>query len=224
MKQAIKNNPPKQKINVWIIDDNKSYCILLSESLNENKKIKCERYFHSVYSALDALHRARRQPSAILLDIKMPRMSGLDGIKLIREASPFTRIIMLTSYEEEREIQSALDQGANGYLLKNSTAGDIIRAVENALMGGVPLDPMITKKIMSMLLSPKKEKKVNYRLSKREKEIVGFISKGFTTDKIAKKLYLSYYTIDTHLKNIYQKLNVHSRHTLVVKAYSDGLI
>lgn len=222
-----KKNKPGASLNhipIWIIDDNKNYCALLSESLNLNKKISCERYFHSVRSALKELRTTQNPPSVILLDIKMPQVSGINGIAPLLTASHGTKIIMLTSYDDEAEIQTALSLGASGYLLKTSSPEDIIRAAEKVLEGGSPIDPMITKKIMGMLVGSVKESRYLHRLTKREVEIIRLIAKGFNTKKIAKELSLSRFTVDTHLKNIYVKLRIHNRHSLVAKAYNDGLI
>ncbi len=212
------------RIPIWIIDDNKSYCMVLSESLNLDKKVLCERYFHSIRTALKEIRTCQNPPPIILLDIKMPQMSGINGIVPLREASQGTKIIMLTSYDDEAEIQTALNLGASGYLLKTSTPEDIIRAIERVMEGGSPIDPMVTKKIMGMLLNASKESRYLHQLTDREVEVIHLIAKGFSTKKIAKKLSLSRFTVDTHLKNIYNKLRIHNRHSLVAKAYTDGLI
>jgi DNA-binding NarL/FixJ family response regulator len=224
MKEMIPQKKKEKKIDVWIVDDNKSYCMLLAESLNLSRKVRCPKYFHSVRTVLAALEKKNPMPQVILLDIKMPGTSGIEGIRLLRESVPEAHIIMLTSYDDEKEIKQSLEFGAAGYLTKNSSPEDVIRAVEKAIAGGSPLDPMITKKILSLLLTTKSNMSQAYRLTKREMQIINFIAKGFSSEKIAKDLFISRFTIDTHLKHIYHKLDVHSRHTLVSKAYDDGLI
>ena len=219
-----KSPSPKTRIPVWIIDDNKSFCVLLAEALNSSKNVRCVHFFHSLRSMLRELDRTKVRPSVVLLDIKMPLQNGLESIVPIRKASPNTLVIMLTSYDDEHEIQTALDRGASGYLLKTSTPEEIIHAIERAMQGGSPLDPMITKKIMSLLAASKKHSHLSGKLTRREKEVVTLISRGMTTERIALELSLSYYTIDTHLKNIYRKLDVHSRHTLVAKVYDEGFV
>ena len=214
----------KARIPVWIIDDNKSFCVLLAEALNSSKSVRCVYYFHSLRAMLRELDRTKLRPSVVLLDIKMPLQNGLESIVPIKKASPNTLVIMLTSYDDENEIQTALDRGASGYLLKTSTPEEIIHAVERAMQGGSPLDPMITKKIMSLLAVTKKDSHLPGKLTRREKEVVTLISKGLATERIAHELSLSYYTIDTHLKNIYRKLDVHSRHTLIAKVYDEGFV
>jgi DNA-binding NarL/FixJ family response regulator len=192
--------------------------------LNSSKTVRCEHYFHSSKTALAALAKAPSPPTVILLDIKMPVVSGIDSIIPIKEYSPHSIIMMLTSYDDDKNIQLALERGASGYLLKTSTPEDIIRAVEKVQQGGSPLDPMITKKIMSLILGSRKKIRNSSKLSKRELEIVNLIAKGSSSKKIAENINLSFYTVNTHLRNIYHKLNVNSRHMLVAKAYDDGLV
>lgn len=214
----------KKKSTVWIVDDNISYCIVLSESLKLNKKIIAKDYFHSIKEVVKALQKAKQHPDVILLDIKMPVTSGIVGLPKILKCSPETKILMLTSHDDEQEIQESLKNGASGYLLKSSTAVDITRAIEKVVEGGSPLDPMITKKIIGMFMSGNFSSGEELHLTKRETEVIKFIIKGMSSEKIASVMGLSYYTITTHLKNIYKKLHVHSRHTLVAKAYKEGII
>jgi DNA-binding NarL/FixJ family response regulator len=210
------------RIPVWIIDDNKVFCLVLSEALNQSDSVVCQNCYHTCKSALQALSVEDSPPSVILLDIKMPRMSGLDAITAIRGLTPATHIIMLTSYDLDENIRTAMNRGATGYLLKSSTPADIVSAIENVQKGGSPLDPMITKKIMGAFLGQSEENR--YHLTKRERDILQCVAGGLTNMEVADQLHLSFYTVDTHLKNIFQKLNVHNRHGLVSKANKERLI
>ena len=210
------------RIPVWIIDDNAGFCLVLSEALNQSSTIVCPRFFHTCRTALEALSEEDSPPSVILLDIKMPRMSGLDAITSIKKITPATHIIMLTSFDLDKNIRTAINRGASGYLLKSSTPNDIINAIEKVRIGGSPLDAMITQRVMKAFLGENDEDP--YQLTKREKDILRFVASGLTTLEVAHKLSLSYYTVDTHLKNIFQKLNVHNRHGLVTKANKERLI
>jgi len=212
----------KDRIPVWIIDDNKSFCVVLSQALNQSDSVECTRYFHSSGAATQSLAEGDQLPSVILLDIKMPRLSGLDALATIRRLSPATHIIMLTSYDLDENIRTAMNRGASGYLLKSSAPEEIIGAVKNAKRGGAPLDAMITKRILGSYLGKSQEDR--YGLTKREKEILQQVTQGLTTFQIAQALNMSYYTADTHLKNIFHKLNVHNRHGLVAKANRERLV
>jgi DNA-binding NarL/FixJ family response regulator len=210
------------RIPVWIIDDNRGFCFILSQALNVTRTIECQRFFHSCRTALQALAAEDSPPSVILLDIQMPRMSGLDAIQTIKRITPATQIIMLTSFDLDENIRTAMNRGASGYLLKSSTPIEIVNAIEGVQKGGSPLDPMITKRIMRAFLGNSQEDV--YQLTRREKDILRFMSSEMTTIEVAQKLNLSHYTVDTHLKNIYQKLNVHNRHGMITKAAKERLI
>jgi DNA-binding NarL/FixJ family response regulator len=210
------------RIPVWIIDDNKGFSLVLSEALNQSETVICTKCFTTCRTALAALSSEESPPSVILLDIKMPRISGLDAISMILNISPATRIIMLTSFDFDEHIRTAMNRGAAGYLLKASTPGDIISAIEKAQLGGAPLDAMIIPRVMRAFLGQNNEK--TYSLTQREHDILRQVAGGLTTLEMARELNLSYYTVDTHLKNIFQKLNVHNRHGLVIKANKERLI
>ena len=212
----------RPRIPVWVIDDNKGFCFILSESLNESGTVECTKFFHSVKPALQTLAAELPRPGVVLLDIKMPRTSGLDAITSIKKIDPEIRVVMLTSHDLDENIRTAMNRGASGYLLKSSTTDDIIQAIENVQKGGTPLDPMVTKKIMHVFLGQNDENP--YRLTRRERDILHFVATGQTALEMAVSLKLSIYTIETHVKNIYQKLNVHSRHALVTKANKERLI
>jgi DNA-binding NarL/FixJ family response regulator len=209
------------RIPVWIVDDNKSFCIILAESLNESRSVVCTKYYHSSTAAINALARADSPPSVILLDIKMQKFSGLDAIDRLKQISPGTAIIMLTSYDVDENIQTALKRGASGFLLKSSTPEQIITAVSRARAGVRALDQHILDRMIDSYLGQVDDN--HYLLTEREKEIIKRISAGLNTREVAAELNLSYYTVDTHLKNIFQKLQVHTRHGMVAKASKEHL-
>jgi DNA-binding NarL/FixJ family response regulator len=209
------------RIPVWIVDDNKSFCIILAESLNESRSVVCTKYYHSSTAAINALARADSPPSVILLDIKMQKFTGLDAIDRLKQISPGTAIIMLTSYDVDENIQTALKRGASGFLLKSSTPEQIITAVSRTRAGVRALDQHILDRMIDSYLGQVDDN--HYLLTEREKEIIKRISAGLNTREVAAELNLSYYTVDTHLKNIFQKLQVHTRHGMVAKASKEHL-
>ena len=218
--------PPRRKrkdrIPVWIVDDNKSLCVILAETLNDSRIVECHRYFHVCKTALRALAAADSPPCAVLLDIKMPKMSGLDAIYKIKQISPATQVIMLTSYDFDENIQTALDRGATGYLLKSSSPSDILEAIQRSQSGDVSIDRTISQRMISSYLGHRK--KSLYPLTEREREVLQEVTLGLSSLQIAASLCMSYYTVETHIKNIFQKLQVHTRHGLVAKASKEQII
>jgi DNA-binding NarL/FixJ family response regulator len=211
------------RIPVWIVDDIKSYCEVLSEALNMGTTVDCQKYYLSCKSAVQALTIEKNPPTVILLDIMMPRLSGMDAIQMFKKASPSTHIIMLTSHDLDENVRTAMNRGADGYLLKTSSPGDITEAIEKVARGEMPIDPTIVNRIIESFLSQSKGENV-HSLTRREKEVLRCAAAGMTVQEMAQKLNISYFTVDTHLKNIHQKLNVHNRHGLVAKASKEGLV
>ncbi len=213
----------RKRISVWIVDDNKSFCVVLSEALNRSNSITCDRYFHSSRQAIEFLETNNHPPQVILLDIKMPGTKGVDAIESIKRIAPSTNIIMLTSYDFDTDIRTSLKRGASGYLLKSSQSMDIIRAIQTVQKGGTPLDPMITQRMTDAFIAENPESDA-YDLSAREREVIRWISQGMNSAEVAQQLSITYNTVETHIKNIFHKLNVSNRHAMVAKAIKERLI
>jgi DNA-binding NarL/FixJ family response regulator len=212
-----------KKIQVWIIDDNNNFCLVLAANLNKSLTVACQRYYHSCKAAINDLETENSPPGVILLDIKMSAMNGLDAIAPIRKLSPTTNIIMLTSYDLDENIRTAMKRGASGYLLKTSSPDDIVRAIESVQVGGLPLDPLITRKMMESFVGWDDEENI-YNLSPREKEVLKLVTQGLNNMEISLKLFISRFTVETHVKNIFHKLDIHDRQKLVVKALKNRIV
>jgi DNA-binding NarL/FixJ family response regulator len=213
-----------KKINVWIVDDNPRYCIIVSDALNETKRVHCSRRFHRCEAFLSALRERVGLPDVILLDVRMPGISGLASIRRIRELSPLAKIIILSAYDELRYIFKAFIEGASGYLLKTSTsAGQILEAIRVAMDGGVVLDKNISANLFKTLVQ-KYSPSEKYGLTTREKEIIELIVEGQSSKEVADKLRISDKTVVPHLKNIFHKLDVHNRAMLVAKVMRERIV
>lgn len=151
-------------------------------------------------------------PDIILMDIDMPLVNGIEGLRMIRPKFPLINVLMLTVFEENEKIFEAIQSGASGYLLKNSSLEDIIKAIHTVQEGGAPLSPYVAKKILAyhsmQLNNPKNQ--LAEKLSDRELEVIQLLADGNSAKMIAERMFLSQNTILTHLKRIYQKLEVHS--------------
>ena len=157
------------------------------------------------------------------MDLGLPGMSGQEGIKRIKALSPSTQVVVLTVYEDDEKIFEAICNGASGYLVKPSSGKKVIGAIRSVLRGGSPMNAHIARKVLAMfkyLARPS----ADYGLTEREREILGTLVDGHKQKEIAEKLFLSPHTIDTHVRNIYAKLHVHSQSAAVAKAVKERLI
>lgn len=217
------STPGSGGIPVWIVDNNRNFCLVLSEALNRTGRVDCSRYFFSSLHAIHELQAGAEPPAVILLDIKMPEMTGVEAITPLRKLAPSAKIIMLTSYDLDRNIKLSLAKGASGYLLKSSTPGEIVQAIESAEKGGAPIDPFVTRR-MVRAFAPQPSGGETYDLSPREREILRLVAEGMGSNRVAERLGISRPTVDTHVRNIFEKLGVHNRHAMVAKAVRERLI
>jgi NarL family two-component system response regulator YdfI len=165
------------------------------------------------------------KPDLILLDLKMPKMSGLDVIKALNEKNNSVPIIILTTFNEDNLIMEGLSLGAKGYLLKDTTREELIRTVESAIRGEILLQPEISKTIFSL---KKEQKQGNHSfdsaLTERELFVLQAVARGYTSKVIALDMDIAERTVKAHLTNIYSKLKVDSRSEAVAIAIDQGII
>ncbi|MCC6397953.1 MAG: response regulator transcription factor [Bacteroidetes bacterium] len=213
---------PEEDKELWVVEDDSLYRKTIAELLQEVEGIRCEHAYSRCEDALRALD-TEPAPDVILMDVGLPGMNGIEGTKRVRELSPATRVIILTIHEDDEKVFDALCAGASGYLLKSSPPGEIARAMLEVLKGGAPINAQIARKVLTMfthLAGPRSPSP----LTQREGEILKLMVEGLTKKQIAGRLILSYHTIDTHIKNIYAKLQVHTRTGAVTKALNDHLL
>lgn len=207
---------------IWIVEDHAAFRRTLIRVLNAEAGLQCTRDFDSCEKVLTALAHDDA-PDLILLDVGLPGMSGIDGIRLIKERAPKTLVVILTVFEDDDKVFSAICAGAAGYLLKTSSSSEITQSVRDALAGGSPMTSRIARRVLDMFskLAPKQS---DYGLSEREKEILLLMTTGLIKKEIADKLVLSIHTVDTYLRRIYEKLEVNTRTGAVAKALKEGLV
>ena len=216
-KRGIQNKTP-----VVIVDDNVSYCYVVSEALNRSKTFFCDTYYHSARLAEKALKSKNDPPRILLLDINLPEVSGLDSIVTFKKLIPELLVVMLTSYEDEGDILTAMQRGADGYIAKSTSHVDLIRSLERLLEGGKTIDPKIAEKLIHAVLG--EIKRPDYRLTRREMEILRLFTNGFNKQRIAQELSISCYTVDSHRKNLFEKLGIHNLAEMVAKAFQENLV
>jgi len=159
------------------------------------------------------------QPDVILLDIELPGINGVDAIPKIKNILPGVHVLILTVYESEKMIFEALSNGASGYITKNAPADKILESVKEVMQGGGPMSINIARMVIQSF-----QKNLQSPLSKRETQILEEISAGKSRSQIAAELFIDLETVKTHIKNIYQKLNVHSRADAIKTAKDNKLI
>jgi DNA-binding NarL/FixJ family response regulator len=212
-----------KKIDVAVIEDNNLFRKTLTDFINQNPEMRCLHNYTSCEEALKEIQNELLEPDIIFLDIGLPGMNGVEGIAHLKKITPFSKILMLTIQDDDESVFKAICSGASGYLLKDSSSDKILEAVKEVLEGGAPMNSSIASKVLKMFRDFIPVQK-DYNLTQREKEILKFLVDGFNKKQIAEKLILSYHTIDSHIRKIYDKLEVHSGSSAVAKAVKENLI
>lgn len=212
-----------EPIEILLIEDNQIFRRTLIDIINRSGKMVCQLGYGSAEAALKAIEDEDLAPEIILLDIGLPGMNGVACIPHLKKLIPAAKIIMLTIHDDDDNVFKAICAGASGYLLKDSPAKKIVQQISEVRLGGAPMNPHIARKVLEMFkkltLAPG-----DYSLTSREKEILQCLVEGLTKKEIADKLFISYHTVDNHVRNIYEKLEVHSSSGAVAKALREHLL
>jgi len=203
-------------VHVVIVEDDDLIRDGIANILDDQNGYKCYGSFSSGEAMLEKIGSIN--PRIILMDIGLP---GIDGIECLRQAKqnmPEVLVVMLTIFEDDERVFDSIMAGADGYLLKKDPAPKIIDALNDVINGGAPMSNQIAKRVLDKFrINPSEDE--TQILSKREKEILDQLAKGFTHKQIAENLFISPETVRGHLKNIYQKLHVHSKTEAVSKIF-----
>jgi len=204
-------------LNIAIIEDNAQYrtAISIIMQLNENFRL-----IHKLESCTEMIRRFEAEtPDVVLMDIDMPGMSGIQGVWEIKKHFPDIKVLMLTVFEDEEKIFGAIRAGANGYLLKKDSPQKILEAIDAVYRGESPMNGMIAAKVLDFFQHQhtKNKELSQSNLTERESEILQLLMHGNSYKEIAAAIFISVETLNSHIKNIYKKLNVHSRSELSAK-------
>lgn len=203
-------------VRIAIIEDDVEISEVIRRHLHAQPAFSCEQAFGSVEAFLRE-SSADAPPDIILMDIGLPGMSGISGIRMIKEKNPEIDIIMLTVYHDSSKVFESLRAGATGYLLKNTPLPEIREAIESVRAGGSPMSPQIARKVIEHFASHPK-RSMSPQLSPREKEIVVGLVDGLSYKMIADRMKISTETVRFYIKSIYRKLHVHSKTEVVARS------
>lgn len=208
-------------IHVVIYDDNSSRRESLEMLLESYDTIRVVGNFANGLDVVSQMQELK--PDVVLMDIQMPGISGIELVKKINQFAPEVKIIMQTVFEDEDKIFDALRFGAGGYLLKKDNPEKIVSAIEDIMQGGAPMTPVIANKVLQFFRADYAISS-NYGLSDREKAVLRFLVDGKSYKMIAELMSISYHTVNSHVRKIYDKLQVHSAAEAVNKALKQNIV
>lgn len=206
------------RITVMIVEDRGRIRETIVDIINSSEGLKCIGAYNSCEAALEALKES--VPNVLLMDIGLPGMSGIEGVKLIKNRYPSIDVLMHTVYDDDEKIFQSICAGASGYVLKNVESSELIKAIRETGVGA-PMSASIARRLLNMVrgregrdVSAAEE----LNLTPRELDILQSLVEGHSYKKIAEKLFISPLTVQSHIKRVYEKLQVHSKSAAVSKA------
>lgn len=203
-------------ISVSIVEDNPGTRKNLVALLNGEPDLHLLNAYTTGEEALHHILTVKR-PDVVVVDIKLPGMSGVECVAKLKAAIPDLPVLMLTTYQDSDMIFNCLRAGANGYLLKEMPAEELIHAIQEAHSGGAPMSMQIARKVVAYFHELKKPMPETEKLTHRELEILGLIAQGYLYKEIAEKLGITLNTVKTYQRTIYEKLHVQSRTEATLK-------
>lgn len=212
----------EDRIRVALVEDKRLIREGLGSILDRAEGLRCVGAYPSVEQALPALEE--KPCDVLLLDIQLPGMSGVEGVRVLRERFPATRILMLTVYEEEDKVFESIRNGACGYLLKKTPPAQIADAVRQARGGGSPISPEVARRIVEHFQNAPAPPRRESPLTPQERSLLKLLADGHSYQSCADRLGVSINTVRDHVRSIYEKLHVHSKSEAVSKGLRRRLI
>jgi DNA-binding NarL/FixJ family response regulator len=200
---------------VVVVEDRKRIRETVVDLINGSEGLKCIGSYGSCEALLGELTGAI--PDVILMDIGLPGMSGIDGVKAIKARHPDIDVLMHTVYDDDEKIFQSILAGASGYVLKNVESEELIRAIREIRIGA-PMSAAIARRLLEMMRGKEAKPTEEWNLTPREMDILQWLVEGLSYKKIAEKLFISPLTVQSHIKKVYEKLQVHSKSAAVSKA------
>src|ERR1051325_5258865 len=196
-------------ITVSIVEDNEQLRTTLARVLNRSEGFRCLSHYGTAEDALKDLPQAR--PEVVLMDINLPGINGVECVRQLKQLLPDLQVIMLTVYEDTDNIFKALAAGASGYMLKRTKSAELLEAINEVHRGGSPMTTHIARKVVQSFQKAGISPQPTEHLSHRDQELLDCLSQGFFYKEIAEKLGISYETVHTYIRRIYEKLQVRTR-------------
>lgn len=205
-------------IKVSIVEDNEQLRTTLAKMISRSDGFECLGHHPSAEAGLAAI--PNEKPDVVLMDINLPGINGVECVRKLKQILPNTQVVMLTAYEDTENIFNSLAAGAAGYLLKRSKSQEILDAVRDVLNGGSPMSTHIARKVVQSFQARPAAAPAEPEadLSPREQEVLNLLSQGFMYKEISDKLGISFETVRTYIRRIYEKLHVRTRTEAVAKA------
>ena len=205
-----------ENINVVIVEDDRQIREGLSHVLNTAPGCQCVGSFSSAEAALKNVKSL--DPQVILMDIGLPGMNGIECLRQVKQSMPAISVVMLTVFEDDDRVFDSIVAGADGYLLKKTPASKIVDSLRDVRNGGAPMSNQIARRVLDMFRKDPRADETS-GLSKREKEVLEKLAEGCTYKEIASNLFVSPTTVRCHIRNIYEKLHVHSKTEAINKVF-----
>lgn len=207
---------------VWLIEDNPAFRRATERALRARADIEQPRAFERCEAALVALESGER-PDVVLLDVGLPGINGIEGMRRIKSIAPEVSIVLLTVFEDDERIFQAICAGASGYLLKSEPMRTVMQAIDQAVAGGSPMNPRVAHKVLGMFAKMSAVQK-DYGLTEREQSVLKLMVGGQAKKQIADQLNLNQHTVDYMMRCIYKKLHVHCLASAVSLAVKERLV
>lgn len=209
-------------IKVAIIEDQREVREGLATLINGTAGFRCSGRFGTMEEALRLI--GNELPDVILTDIGLPGMSGIDGIRILRERHPDVPVLALTVYDDEEDIFAALCAGASGYLLKDTPPARLLEGLREVFLGGAPMSPDVARRVVHLFRTVRPPERARHNLTLAESELLKLLVEGHNYKTAAAALGVSVNTVSFHLRNVYEKLQVHSKSEAVAKALRERIV
>jgi len=210
------------KTGILIYEDNNDFREALVQLINISENYTCVGAFYDCTRVVEDIRELK--PQVVLMDIEMPERNGIEAMQLIRNIDKEIKIIMLTVFDDNKNVLSAIGAGASGYLLKKNSFEKLFDAIEEVMHGGAPMSANVAKLVLDYVASNASLSNEEFNLTAREKEILTQLVKGFSYKMIGASLNISFQTVKTHIRKIYEKLHVHNQSEAVAKALKNHII